>query len=221
MPSILVVDDDPLILDALSVALPLHWPGISVVTARDGDEAMRVFLDQEPDAVLLNVALPGRSGFEVLRQIRLVSDVPVILLTGRGEETEQIRGFQVGADDVVVKPFSARLITERFRAILRRSRPPRRGGSVPDFEVGPLRLSSDRQEVLVQGRPIHLTSVEFTLLDHLAKNAGQVLTYATLLTRIWGSDSYQRANHLRVSISRLQTKIERAGGPRCIENNAA
>jgi DNA-binding response OmpR family regulator len=218
MPSILVVDDDPLVRDALSVALPLSWPDASVVTARDGDEALCIFRDQEPNVVLLDIGLPGFSGFEVLRQIRQVSDVPVILLTDRDEETEQVRGLQAGADDVVVKPFSMRVLTARFHAVLHRSQPSPRARNAHVLEVGPLTLLSDRQEVCVQGRPAHLTPVEFALLHHLASVADQVVTYATLLTRLWGPASYRTADQLRVTVSRLQTKLERAGGPRCIEN---
>jgi DNA-binding response OmpR family regulator len=218
MPRVLVVDSDPSSSDALSDALPLHWPSVTVVTASDGDEALHVFGDQEPDVVLLDVSLPDRSGLEVLRQIRQDSDAPVILLTGGGDETEQVRGFQGGADDLVVKPFSVRVLMARIHAILRRRNSSPGAGGAADLEVGPLTLSFDRHEVFVQGRPVLLTRAEFTLLYDLARNVGQVLTYATLLSRIWGSDSYGRADHLRVSVSRLQSKIERAGGPRCIEN---
>jgi two-component system, OmpR family, KDP operon response regulator KdpE len=218
MPRILVVDDDPLIRDLLGEGLPLQWPGVTVVTASDGDEALRVFLAQQPDVVILNVALPDLSGFEVLRQIRQNSDAPVILLTGRDDETDQIRGFQVGADDYLVKSLGINVLTARIRAVLRRTQPSPRAGGTPDLEVGPLTLSFDRHEVFVQGRSVHLTSVEFSLLYHLARNAGQVLTYEILLTRIWGADSHRAADHLRVYVSRLLSKIEHAGGPRCIEN---
>jgi DNA-binding response OmpR family regulator len=218
MPRILLVDDDPPIRDVLSVALPLEWPGVSVVTASDGDEALRVFRDQEPDVVILAVALPGLSGFEVLGRIRQVSDATVIMLSRLGDEIHQVRGFQLGADDYVVKPVTTRVLTARIRAVLRRNNPSPRAGGTPDLEVGPLALSLDRHEVSVQGQPIHLTPVEFTLLHLLARNAGQVLTYATLMTRIWGPDSYRTADQLRVCVSRLHSKIERLGGPRCIEN---
>ena len=218
VPTVLVVDDDPQIRDVLSVTLPLHWPGTSVVTARDGDEALRAFREQEPDAILLDVVLPDRSGLEVLRQIRQVSDTPVILLTGQGDEIDQVRGFQIGADDFVVKPFSLLVLTARIHSILRRTNPSSGAEGAPDIEIGPIMISLSRQEAAVHGRPIQLTPVEFTLLQHLAQNAGQVLTYTTLLTRIWGPDSYRTADHLRVCISRLRSKIEQAGGPRCIEN---
>lgn len=218
MSTILVVDDDPLIRDLLGAGLPVRWPGVTVLTAADGDEALRVFLAQQPDAVLLDVEMPGRSGFEVLREIRQVSDVPVIMLTRRGAEHDQVQGLQLGADDYVVKSDGIVLLTARIRAVLRRSQgsPRTRGGS--DLKVGSLAISFDPEHVAVDGQPVHLTSVELSILQLLASNAGHVMTYETLLTRVWGPASYRTAEHLRVCISRLQSKILQAGGPRCIEN---
>ena len=218
MPTILIVDDDPLIRDALSDALPLHWPGVTVMAASEGEEAVRVVSAQQPDVVVLDVALPDLSGFEVLRRIRLVSDTTVIMLSRLGDETHQLRGFQLGADDYLVKSLGITLLAARMQAVLRRKGASPGAGGVPDLDVGPLTLSVDRHEVVVRGRPIRLTSVEFTLLHLLAANPGQVLTYTTLLTRIWGPDSFHTTDQLRVCVSRLHTKIERAGGPRCIEN---
>jgi two-component system KDP operon response regulator KdpE len=217
MVTILVVDDDPKIRDGLGVALPFQWNAATVVTAADGDEALRVFFDQDPDIVLLDVSLPGLSGFEVLRQIRLVSDTPVIMLTALGEETDQVHGLELGADEYVVKPFSALALMARIRAVLRRTELSPLGRAAPDFVAGPLSINYQRREVLVNGHPIHLTPVEFKLLYHLARNAGHVLTHETLLNRIWGPDSLRTADHLKVYVSRLRSKIGRAGGPRLIE----
>jgi two-component system KDP operon response regulator KdpE len=218
MPCILVVGDDPQIRNLLSEALPLQWERVTVVTASDGDEALQVFFAQQPELVLLDVILPGLVGFEVLRQIRQVSDTPVILLTNRSDETDQVRGLQLGADDYVIKPFSTLTLVARMRAILRRttSSPLREGD--PDVTVGPLMLSPGSRQVAVHRRPVDLTPNEFKLLYHLARNAGQVMAHETLMTRIWGLDSYRTADHLRVCVSRLQAKIEHVGGPRCIEN---
>jgi DNA-binding response OmpR family regulator len=218
VPVILVVDDDPLVRDWLGDALPLHWPGVSVVAASDGDEALRVFSAQQPDVVLLDVELPGRSGFEVLGEIRQLSDAPVIMLTRRGGETDQVRGLQLGADDYVVKERSVAVLVAKIRAVLRRARRPLRARGDSDLTIGPLTLSSDSQQVAVHGRLVDLTMVEFKLLHHLAGNVGHVVTHEALLARIWGPDSYRMVDQLRVCVSRLQTKIERAGGPRCIEN---
>jgi two-component system KDP operon response regulator KdpE len=218
MPRILVVDDDPQIRDALGVVLSLQWPSLEIVTASGGDEAVRAFFAHEPDVVLLDVSRPGLSGFEVLRQIRPASDVPVIMLTGRGEETDQVRGLELGADDYVVKPFGALALTARIRAVLRRTECSPLARGVPDFTAGSLTISFDSRQVSVHGQVIHLTPVEFRLLYHLARNAGHLLTHDALLNRIWGPDSYRTADHLKVYVSRLRSKIDRAGGPRCIEN---
>jgi two-component system KDP operon response regulator KdpE len=216
--TILVVDDDPLIRDLLGEALPERWPGVTVLLAADGDEALRVFLSRQPDVVLLDVELPDRSGFEVLREIRQLSEVPVIMLTRREAEHDQVRGLQLGADDYVVKSQGVVLLTARIRAVMRRAQRSPHGPGSSDLRIGPLAISLDPQQVVVHERPVRLTAVEFKALYLLASNAGQVVTYDTLLTRIWGPESYRTADHLRVCVSRLQSKIERAGGPRCIEN---
>src|SRR4051794_15514275 len=129
MVSILVVDDDPLIRDSLSEALPLRWPGITVVTASDGEEALGVFSAHQPDVVILAVALPGLSGFEVLRQIRQVSDAPVVMLSRLGDEINQVRGLQLGADGYVAKSLGIDVLTAHLQAVLRRvQRSPRAHG---------------------------------------------------------------------------------------------
>jgi len=217
MTTILVVDDDPQVRDALSVALPFQWDAARVVTAADGDQVLQIFYDQAPDIVLLDVSLPERSGFEVLRQIRRVSDVPVIMLTAHGEETDQIHGLALGADDYVTKPFSALALMARIRAVLRRTQHASPSRSDPELVVGPLTINFERRSVVVRGRPVHLTPVELKLLYHLARNAGHILTHEVLLQRIWGPDSSRTHDHLRVYVSRIRSKIEQAGGPDCIE----
>ena len=217
MATILVVDDDQQVRDALSVALPFQWEAATVVTAADGDEVLRLFSDKDPDIVLLDVSLPGRSGFEVLREIRQVSDVPVIMLSALGEEKDQVQGLALGADDYIVKPFSALTLLARIRAVLRRTQSSSPSRSAPDFVDGPLTITYRSRRVLVHGRPIHLTPVEFKLLHHLVRNAGQILTHEALLARIWGPDSLRTHDHLRVFVSRVRSKIEQAGGPHYIE----
>jgi DNA-binding response OmpR family regulator len=215
---ILVVDDDPQIRDLLCEALPLQWQRVTVVTASDGDEALQAFFEQQPGFVLLDVALRGLSSFEMLRQIRQVSDTPVIVLTDRSDETDHVRGLQSGADDYVIKPFSTLALIARMRAILRRTTTSPLRERNPDLTVGPLMLSPGSRQVAVHGRSVDLTPKELKLLYHLARNNGQVLTHETLVTRIWGLDPDRTADHLRVLVSRLQSKILQAGGPRCIEN---
>ena len=217
MVTILVVDDDAQVRDALSVALPFQWEAATVVTAADGDEVLRIFNDVAPDIVLLDVSLPGRSGFEVLRQIRQFSDVPVIMVSALGEEKDQVQGLALGADDYVVKPFGALALMARIRAVLRRTELASPSRTAPDFVAGPLTIHYQSRGVSVHGEPIHLTPVEFKLLYHLARNAGHLVTHETLLNRIWGPDSVRTHDHLRVYVSRVRSKLEEAGGPDCIE----
>jgi two-component system, OmpR family, KDP operon response regulator KdpE len=217
MATILVVDDDPQVRDALSVALPFQWEAATVVTAADGNEVLRLIADVDPDIVLLDVSLPGHSGFEVLRQIRQISDVPVIMLSALGEEKDQVQGLALGADDYVVKPFSALALLARIRAVLRRTQSSSPSRSTPDFIDGPLTITYQSRRVVVHGRPIHLTPVEFKLLYHLARNVGHLMTHETLMNRIWGPDSMRTHDHLRVYVSRVRSKIEQAGGPDYIE----
>jgi two-component system, OmpR family, KDP operon response regulator KdpE len=217
MATILVVDDDPQVRDALSVALPFQWEAATVVTAPDGENVLDIIVEENPDVILLDVSLPGLSGFEVLQRIRRVSDVPIIMLTGHGDETDQVHGLTLGADDYVVKPFSALALMARIRAVLRRTQLSSPSRSTPEFVDGPLTINFQSRRVVVRGRPVHLTPVEFKLLYHLARNAGHVLTHEVLLHRIWGPDSVRTHDHLRVYVSRVRSKIERAGGPDCIE----
>jgi len=218
MVKILLADDDPQLHDALSVSLPLLWDGAAIITARSGADAMRRFFDEEPDVVLIDMSLPDISGFEVLQQIRRVSDVPVLILATRADEIDQVRGLELGADDYIVKPFGSLALKARIRAVLRRTELSPLARGVPDFACGPLTVCFERRQVSVHGQALHLTPVEFKLLYHLARNAGHLLTHGALLDRIWGPDSYRSAEHLKVYVSRLRGKIERAGGPRCIEN---
>ena len=217
MVTILLVDDDPQMRDALSVALPFQWEAATVVTAADGEEALPIFFDQDPDIVLLDVSLPGVSGFEVLRQIRRVSDVPVIILSALGDEKDQVQGLALGADDYIVKPFGALALMARIRAVLRRTDLTSPSRATPDFVTGPLRIDYQSRRVVVHDRPVHLSPVEFKLLYHLARNAGRVLTHEALLNRIWGPDSVRTHDHLRVYVCRVRSKIAQAGGPGCIE----
>jgi DNA-binding response OmpR family regulator len=218
VPTILVVDDDALVRRVLGEALRLQWPDVTVLTTADGDEALQVLLAQPPDLVLLDIELPGRSGFEVLREIRQISDVPVIILTPRDNEYDQVRGLQLGADGYVVKADGIVVLTARIRAVLRRVQRLRGARGTSDLVVGSLTLSPRTRQVAIHGRPVSLTPVEFPLLYHLAANAGRVLPYETLTTRIWGPDATRTVAHLRVLVSRVQAKLEQAGGPHCIEN---
>lgn len=214
---ILIVDDDPHILDALTVGLQLQWQDCEVLTAADGEAGEQAFFEHVPDVVVLDVALPGKHGYDVLRAIRRVSDVPVLMLSARGEETDQVKGLELGADDYVVKPFGHLALLARIKAVLRRAELPPPVNAQPDFVAGDLTVSFQSHEVTVGGESVKLTPVEYKLLYHLARNAGRLLPHQALLDRVWGDDDGATNHHLKVFISRLRAKLERAGNPRCIE----
>jgi len=214
---ILIVDDDPHILDALTVGFQLQWQDATVIPARDGEAGLQAFYEHDPNVVVLDVNMPGKSGYDVLREIRRVSDVPVIMLTARGEELDQVRGLELGADDYVVKPFSHLALMARIRAVLRRAELPPPVSALPDFEAGDLAINFQNHQVTLQGEPVNLTPVEYKLLYHLVRNAGRLMPHQALIDRVWGEDYGATTDHLKVFISRLRAKIEPKGGPRYIE----
>lgn len=213
---ILVVDDDPHILDALTVGLALQWQDAEVLAAADGEAGLATFYEQTPDVVVLDVNMPRKNGFEVLREIRRVSDVPVLMLTARGEEAAQVRGLELGADDYLVKPFSHLVLLARIKAVLRRAELPLPAAALPDFRAGELAIHFQNHLVTVNDAPVKLTPVEYKLLYHLARNAGRLLPHQALLDRVWGADYVASTDYLKVFISRLRAKLERPGGPRYI-----
>ena len=214
---ILVVDDDEQILDAVSIGFQLQWQDSTVITATDGETGLRQFYDHDPDIVLLDVMMPGKNGFEVLKEIRRVSDVPVIMLTARGEEIDQVRGLELGADDYVVKPFSHLALMARIKAVLRRAEMPAPIKALPDFVAGDLAINFENHQVTLRGEPVRLTPVEYKLLYHLVRNAGRLMPHQALLDRVWGDDYGATTDYLKVFISRLRAKIEPKDGPRFIE----
>ncbi len=214
---ILVVDDDPHILDAVTVGFQLQWQDAEVIGAHDGDAGLDAFYSQDPDVVVLDVSMPGKSGFEVLQEIRRVSDVPVIMLTARGEETDQVRGLELGADDYVVKPFSHLALLARIKAVLRRAEMPQPTSALPDFQAGDLAINFENHQVTLRGEPVRLTPVEYKLLYHLVRNAGRLMPHEALLDRVWGSEYGATNDYLKVYVSRLRAKLEEPEGPRYIE----
>jgi two-component system, OmpR family, KDP operon response regulator KdpE len=214
---ILIVDDDARLLDALNVGFQFQWQDCEVIAASDGAKGLQAFYEHEPDVVVLDVGMPVLDGFQVLEDIRRVSDVPVLILTARGEETDQVRGLELGADDYVVKPFGHLALMARIKAILRRAEMPPPVRVAPDFQAGDLAIDFQSHRVSVTGEEVKLTPVEYKLLYHLARNAGHVLPHHMLLDRVWGDEHDATASHLKVFVSRLRSKIERSGGPQYIE----
>jgi len=214
---ILVVDDDPRLREALEVGLQLQWEDAQVLSAADGESGLEVFFREEPDVVLLDVAMPRMNGFEVLKEIRRISDVPVIMLTARAEDVDQVRGLELGADDYVLKPFSHLALMARIKAVLRRAEMPPPVDSLPDFTAEDLAIHFQNEEVTVAGQAIKLTPVEYKLLYHLVRNTGHLMPHQALVDRVWGSEYDAGPEYLKVFISRLRAKLRTPGGPEYIE----
>lgn len=204
---ILVVEDEETILDFLSFSL--RKEGYDVITAREGTEAISLFHRESPDAVLLDLMLPTLDGLEVLKSIRTKSDAPVLVVTAKDEETDKICGLELGADDYITKPFSAKELIARIRANLRKGK-----GRVPaKTRLGELEVDWQRAEIFKSGVRIFLTAKEFGLLRFLHENREKVLSREWLLDRIWGFDFYGDARVVDTTIKRLRKKI----GPHLIE----
>ncbi|MDY6876770.1 MAG: response regulator transcription factor [Chloroflexota bacterium] len=204
---ILVVDEEPDVVRLISVSFGMQQPNWEVVAASDGEEALAMLEREQPTLVLLDVGLPDMSGFQVLQQIRLFSDVPVIMLTVHDDELSKVRGLELGADDYVTKPFSHLELLARVRAVLRRVQTLPLAHEQP-FVSGDLSVDFARREVMRRGKPVPLTATEYRLLYHLVRNAGQVLTHETLLAHVWGREYTDEINYLKVYISRLRAKLE-------------
>src|SRR3954452_17769454 len=185
----------------------LRKEGFEVAVAATGPEGLAEFGRGGADLVLLDLMLPGLSGLEVCRQLRQQSDVPVIMLTAKDAEVDKVVGLEIGADDYVTKPFSARELVARIRAVLRRRGEPDELGQAV-LESGPVRMDVDRHVVTVEGRPVQLPLKEFELLELLLRNSGRVLTRGQLIDRVWGSDYVGDTKTLDVHVKRLRAKVE-------------
>jgi two-component system KDP operon response regulator KdpE len=204
----LVVDDEPRLVDV--VRLNLEMEGYHVVEASDGQEAITRLKEDLPDLVVLDVMMPEMDGFETLRRIRAVSSVPVIMLTVRQEESDRIRGLEIGADDYLTKsPFSPRELQSRIRAVLRRTfmpAPARKTSITVDQD---LTIDFNRREIWVRGQKVTLRPTEYKLLYHLVNNAGRLMTHEALLSKVWGHEYRDESHYLRLYITYLRQKLER------------
>jgi DNA-binding response OmpR family regulator len=211
---ILVVDDEVAIRDL--VATYLRKDGFEVVEADDGPGALEQARERLPDLVVLDLRLPGLDGFDVLRELRRIGETPVIVLSARTEETDKLIGLELGADDYLTKPFSPRELVARVRAVLRRTR----GDADADRDrpdLDGLVVDRSRHEVTVDGRPVELTALEFSLLDALASSPGRVFTRGQLIERVWGWDFYGDERIVDVHIRNLRRALgDDADDPRYI-----
>lgn len=207
MKKILVIEDEISFSSAISFLLKKE--GFDVEVAHNGQEGLDLFEKGGADLILLDLMLPGVSGTEVCRQIRLKSQVPIIMLTARDTEIDKVVGLELGADDYVTKPYSSPELIARIKAVLRRAT-----NTVPEVEmgviaIGPIRLDIDRHLMTLNNMPISLPLKEFELLEFLMRNSGRVLTRSQLIDRVWGSDYFGDTKTLDVHIKRLRAKIEK------------
>jgi DNA-binding response OmpR family regulator len=204
---ILVVDDERRMVGF--IRLNLEQDGFEVIEAYNGNEALERLRDSLPDLILLDVMMPDIDGFEVLRMIREISQVPVIMLTAKGEEDDKVKGLELGADDYITKPFSPRELVSRVKAVLRR------GSTFEEDEEGiievddRLKIDFGRREVWVDDELVKLRPTEYRLLYHLVQNAGWVLTHDQILTKVWGYEYRDEPHYVRLYINYLRKKIEK------------
>jgi two-component system KDP operon response regulator KdpE len=203
--NILVVDDEPQITRVLKTTLSSQ--GYGVRTASDGDEAIQMMRDWAPDLVITDLRMPNLGGLELCRQIRAKSRIPIIVLSVKGEERIKVEALDAGADDYVTKPFGVRELLARVRAALRRAAAPAEPES-PLIEAGDFRIDIATRSVRVRDREVHLTPKEFDLLIYLARHAGKVLTHRNLLAAVWGGNSVEQPEYLRVFVGHLRKKLE-------------
>ena len=206
-PRILVVDDEPQLTRVLRTGLKSR--GYDVRAAADGLAGFEAFNDWHPDLVITDLAMPNVDGLELCRRLRAVSQVPIIVLSAKGEEKTKVEALDLGADDFVTKPFGIDELLARVRASLRRANAPPTNEATPAIlESGDFHVDLESREITVRGKPIHLTPKEFDLLVYFIKHSGKVLTHRTLLAALWGGNYVEQNEYLRVFVGNLRKKIE-------------
>ncbi|MHB8104943.1 MAG: response regulator transcription factor [Dehalococcoidales bacterium] len=203
---VLIVDDEPRILKFLD--LKLKASGYEVLTANNGLEALAQVQAQEPDLLVLDVVMPGMDGFETLKQVRSVSPIPVIILSAREANIDKIKGLKMGADDYLAKPFNPDELVARIEAVRRRLAPAENRKIVDQMILGHVTVNLKNRLVIVNGKEIQLTRIEWLLLSELARNRGKLMLYGELLTRVWGPEYRDDVQILRTWMSRLRHKTE-------------
>lgn len=211
---IMVVDDEPQITRVLRTSLSSQ--GYDIRVANDGETALEIMKDWVPDLVITDLSMPNMDGLELCRRLRSVSQTPIIVLSVRGEERMKVKALDAGADDYVTKPFGIEELLARVRAHLRRA--PEPGSAEPAvIQTGEFHIDVAARKVLASGKEVHLTPKEFDLLVYLAQHAGKVITHRALLGAIWGGNSTEQVEYLRVFVGQLRKKLEsESSSPRYI-----
>lgn len=202
---VLIIEDDREIVEIITLAFEIRWPGVTLVNTHLGNKGVELAESENPDVIILDLGLPDTNGFDVLKEIRTFSDIPVMILTVRGEESDVVKGLEWGADDYMVKPFRQLELLSRVKALTRRSPGPVRSDTV---SVGDLQYNPTVRQLFRGENEILLTRTEGTILLQLMRNAGQVVTHTGLAEAVWGDDYPDAVDSLRVYIRRLREKIE-------------
>ena len=203
---ILIVDDDAALVKVLS--LSLEREGFEVITALGGAEALRKAYESRPDLVILDIMMPHMDGWVTCRRLREIADMPIIMLTAKGNESDIVHGLDLGADDYITKPCSSEELKARIRALLRRAQSADKTNWQVAYDDGWLKVDLSRQQVMVNGEPVDLTPTEFRLLSCLIQRSGQVVPHKELLTEVWGPEYSDQVSYLSVYIRYLRQKIE-------------
>jgi len=206
---ILVIEDDPIISETVTICFNLRWPEAEIITTDSGEQGLKLATSATPDIIILDVGLPGMDGYETLRRLRSITDAPAIMLTAKDGEVAKVKGLEYGADDYITKPFSHIELLARVRAVLRRtvaSTPEQSRGSYLSEPAG-LEIDLDSRTVHRHGRLVSLAPLEYSLLYHLTSNEGRVMTHSVLLAKVWGQEYVEEVDYLKVYIRRLRTKL--------------
>jgi len=204
--SILVVDDELSIVKFLRANLEAR--GFKVLAAMNGAEALHIFEMELPDLVILDIVMPKMDGFEVCRRLREWTQVPIIMLSAKGDESDKVKCLDLGADDYITKPFGKDELIARVRAVLRRAEAAATTSIKPSFACGDVRVNFASRQVTVAGNEVKLTPTEYTLLQELVLNASKVLTHTHLLNKVWGPEYRDEREYLHVFVRRLRSKLE-------------
>jgi two-component system KDP operon response regulator KdpE len=203
---ILLVDDDPQLVRL--VRTNLESVDYSVLVAMDAGSALELLQAETPDAILLDIMLPGIDGYELCQRIREFASTPIIMLTAKVEDTDKVRGLKLGADDYLTKPFNVQELLARIEAVLRRAGRPEEASTPPTLRCGDISIDFVQRRVTVRGSEVPLTLTEYKLLSQLAQNAGRVMLHRELLTRVWGPEYQSELEYLRAYIRHLRLKLE-------------
>jgi len=204
---VLIVEDDKGIIDAINVAFEFRWPDAQVISSITGKQGVFLVKSESPDIIILDLNLPDISGFEVLKQIRETSSVPIIILTVRSDDEDMLKGLEGGADDYIIKPFNYMTLLARVKAVLRRTESIPFTGKHDNVVNARLKIDFVNQKVRVDNRPVKLTPVEYRLLAVLAKNRDKMVPYHTITEEVWGKGYSGDTENIRICVRRLRKKL--------------